>query len=113
MRSVMRSSVFGVLSWFALCTSVVSAQQPPLTTRGFASADLSGKRQILDPIIRHESSINGEAVVALIRAGIEDQDSNVRELALTAIVSRAAGPRFVPTGAVITDWRLDHEAIRA
>jgi hypothetical protein len=100
-----------VLVFAVIGTATVIAQQVPTTTEGFDAADPAQKKQALVEIIRHELSTGPEVVAGMIRSGLVNNDAAMREGALAAVVSRAAGPRFSQLAA--EDWPRDHQHIQA
>src|SRR5438270_2055861 len=93
-------------------TTMAVAQQLPLSSEAFASADTAQKKAVLLQIIRHEVSTNGETVASVIKAGLVDPQPQLRATALAAVVSRAAGPSIVSNTASGTDWLVDREHIQ-
>lgn len=48
----------------------------------------------------------------MIRHGLKSGDPSIRELALAAVVSRAAGEKFAPNSPAASDWNADRLAIQ-
>lgn len=97
---------------FASTAAAASAQQAPITPSAFASADTHAKGRVLVQLIRHEGGTTPEATVEIIRLGLADSNSDVRQAALSAVVSRAAGPHFDAGTAAATDWIADRDHIQ-
>jgi hypothetical protein len=108
-----RRSTFNLLISVLPLFAVVARGQTPGAVEAFAKADPKGKKDVLAQIIQHRSTTNGELVAGIIRIALVEQNTTIRDLALTAVISRAAGPRFVAAGDVLTDWHLDHTPIQA
>jgi hypothetical protein len=96
----------------SLALGAVVAAQEPVTTGGFSTADTKQKTTVLGQIIRHESVLSPATLTEILQIGLSADDIPVREVALAAVQSRAAGPRVVNTAAVAADWTNDHEHIQ-
>jgi HEAT repeat protein len=90
----------------------VAAQHVAAPAESFRSSSDADKRGVLVQIIRHELPAPAATIADVIRAGLEDPDPIVRETALAAIVSRAAGVKFAPNTAAAADWSRDRAAIQ-
>jgi HEAT repeat protein len=96
----------------SLALGAVVAAQEPATSGGFSAADTKHKTTVLVQIIRHESVLSPATLTEILQIGLVADDVLVREAALAAVQSRAAGPRVVNTAAVTADWTNDHEHIQ-
>ena len=63
-------------------------------------------------VIRHEGNLSPAVVADIIRRGLADPDSSLREGALNAVVSRAAAPYFAPDASATSDWAADRDEIQ-
>jgi HEAT repeat protein len=110
----MRSLLTALFTLFLIFPHpTLAAQHTPETPEEFATADDQRKGQALVQLIRHQGSVLPETVVAIIRLGLSDPNKSIREGALSAVMSRAAGPQFSRDTAVATDWIADHEHVRS
>src|SRR4051812_49105601 len=99
-------------SFFVAAAVAGSAQQTPITASGFASADTHEKGPVLVQLIRHQGGTAPEVTAEIIRLGLADPSSHIREAALGAVLSRAAGPHFDAGAAAATDWIADRDQIQ-
>jgi HEAT repeat protein len=109
MRTSWPISCLPLLFAWSVATAAQDVASPAARFRAATSAD---KRETLAKIIRHQLPDGPEDIVAIIRIALKDSDVTIRETALAAVVSRAAGPRFTRSKAVADDWRRDRAAIQ-
>ena len=102
----------GSLVFAFVCATPALAQQPPATAELFARASSAQKTSALTQIIKHEFVASADTLAGILTAGLSDAEPRVREATLAAIVSRAAGPRFSRTTAVINDWVAEQVNVR-
>jgi hypothetical protein len=106
------SSIACSIGFVLASAATAFGQQLPNTPADLTQATSAQKKAALVQIIRHELAANPESVTAMISAGFADDDPKIRETALAAVVSRAAGPRFAPNGPAANDWLPDRERIQ-
>ena len=107
-KSVLALSII-VATMFGGTAAAQPASKP---AEDFKSSTAVDKKGVLTDIIRHKLAASAENIADLIRLGLKDPDPAVREGALAAIVSRAAGVTFAPNSAAAADWLRDRAAIQ-
>jgi hypothetical protein len=90
-----------------------AAQREASRDEKFRALEVAQKRQVLVNIIRHAPPSPPSDIEAVIRAALADADSTIREGALAAVVSRAAGQRFIDNARFADDWRADYRVIQS
>jgi HEAT repeat protein len=106
----MRSSYIATFTSFFVAAAVTASAQQAAS--GFASANTGEKGRVLVQLIRHQGSTPPEVTAEIIRLGLTDPSTVIREAALSAVVSRAAGPYFDGGPATVTDWIADRDPIQ-
>src|SRR4051812_11225726 len=89
-----RASRIGVVFLFAVCSQTLVF---PSSVGAQVSTSNTGHRDQVVSILLHTSSIPTDDMIDVLRAALQDEDPQVRELALAAIMSRTAGVRLVNT----------------
>ena len=102
----------GAIAIALLVVAMVGAPQASQQAeRNRDAADARERSGLLLEIAKHEGAHAPREVGAAIAAGLRDPNPVVRELALTVVISRAAGPMFSPDARA--DWIADREFIQA
>lgn len=104
MKNQSTSLTVRVIGW--VCVWILSSGVESL------AQDQESARATLVEIVLHTSALSPEQMSGEIQKALASKNAGIRELALSAIMSRASAPRFSRETAARVDWLQDKEWIQ-
>lgn len=105
-----RTALLVFQATFLLMRVAASAQTPTVSLDQFTASDESGRVQILRLLAASRVSLPPDQVAAVIRAGLEDAQDNIRARAMWALAGRALPTTKGPDD--VSRWRQERPLLQ-